>query len=140
MCQNHLADIGLAPPILHHFATFGSISHWGSNQYPLTCIITLYTTPQNRYKSRREEIIKEVIKRIVASFVGVSDFFMNVWLNPEFSKKLIRACMMGKKIFLKIYISCSLVPLSLSGIKKGLIPPKNMIVLNYFPTKPYLKI
>ena len=78
MCQNHLADIGLAPPILHHYkivATFGSITHWGSNQYPLTCIITLYTTPRNRYKSRREEIIKEVIKRIVASFVGVSDFF-----------------------------------------------------------------
>ena len=62
-------------------------------------------------------------------------FFDEVWLNPEFSKKVIRACMMGKKIFLKIYISCSLVPLSLSGIKKGLIPPKNIIVLNYFPTK-----
>ena len=43
----------------------------------LTCIITLYTTPQNRYKSRREEILNEkneVIKTIVASFVGVSVF------------------------------------------------------------------
>ena len=42
-----------------------------------TRIITLYTTPWNRYKLRREEIINEkneVIKRIVASFVGVSVF------------------------------------------------------------------
>ena len=117
MCQNHLADIGLAPPILHHYkivAIFGSITHWGSNQYPLTCIITLYTTPQNRYKSRREEIIKEVIKRIVASFVGVSDFFYERLVESGIFQKTNQSLYDGEENILEdLYLLFSSAPIAI---------------------------
>ena len=54
---------------LQNFSDFGSITYWGSNQYPLDLHRYIVYSPRNHYKLWREEIItenNEVIKRIVA--------------------------------------------------------------------------
>ena len=88
MCKNHLADIGLTP--LHHYkilVILVVLLTGVRTNILLICIVTLYTTPRNRYKLWREEIIaenNEVIKRIVARIVSV--FFCllaNSWSNLE---------------------------------------------------------